>query len=131
KLSQKGVFKNRNYLCDTCGKSFVHSCELKKHWERVHNSDGSRRFQCVHCGKCYQAIEYLKRHEKLHSDVSYSCSDCDKTFQTTDNLKVHRINVHTDVWPYSCELCGKRFKMKGNMTKHKKRFHYKLMQGTS
>ena len=50
----------RNYKCDSCGKSLNTSGYLKIHINTVH--EGQRNHKCDSCGKSFTASGNLKRH---------------------------------------------------------------------
>ena len=51
--------------CDSCGKPFTKSGDLKKHIKTIH--EGQRNYKCDFCGKSFTQSGRLKRHIKaLH-----------------------------------------------------------------
>ncbi|KAK3857057.1 hypothetical protein Pcinc_025123 [Petrolisthes cinctipes] len=60
-------------------------------------------------------------HDVLNRSMSsykpYTCQDCEATFTTKGNLKVHQ-RIHTGERPYRCEECGKTFSYCGAYQSH-------------
>ncbi|KAG8925458.1 hypothetical protein FRC01_010138 [Tulasnella sp. 417] len=55
------------------------------------------RFPCATCGAQYSRLEYLRRHERKHTEHRpFSCSDCAKTFARSDVLLRHRRRCHPE-----------------------------------
>ncbi|KAG8899821.1 hypothetical protein FRB99_006436 [Tulasnella sp. 403] len=53
------------------------------------------RFPCPSCGAQYSRLEYLRRHERKHTEHRpFACSDCAKTFARSDVLLRHRRRCH-------------------------------------
>lgn len=55
-------------------------------------------FKCKVCDKTFTMIQYLKRHEIMHSNQKpFKCNYCDKAFKLRAHLTNHmRGNTHTD-----------------------------------
>ena len=58
---------DRNYKCDSCGKFFNQTGNLKRHIKAVH--DGERNYKCDSCGKSFAESGSLKKHMKaIHEE---------------------------------------------------------------
>lgn len=57
-------------------------------------SNGTTRFQCDLCGKCFNRKYLFDRHVQSHSGTKpYICAVCNRTFSQKSNLKQH-MSVH-------------------------------------
>ena len=52
----------RNYKCDSCGKSFTQSGILKTHIKTVH--ERQRNYKCESCGKLFSQSGHLNDHKE-------------------------------------------------------------------
>ncbi|XP_077937709.1 uncharacterized protein LOC120827080 [Gasterosteus aculeatus] len=103
------------YVCNTCGKRFIHKSVLKAH-KRVHSDE--KPFSCELCGKEFRYNSDLKAHMKVHTgERPYSCTTCGKTFSRPSSLKYH-LRIHSGEKPYSCITCGKTFTQSSHLKAH-------------
>ena len=88
----------RVHVCNECGKAFVESSKLKRHY-LVHT--GEKMFQCPFegCGKKFSLDFNLRTHIRIHTgDRPFVCSfeGCNKRFAQSTNLKSH-MQTHSKV----------------------------------
>ncbi|XP_073403950.1 uncharacterized protein [Dendrobates tinctorius] len=109
--------------------------------KRSHKED--KPIDCVQCGKCYEDISDLVKHEKDHTEAkefscsecltrkpkffehqkthmgekSYSCSECAKCFIEKSHLITHE-RSHTGEKLFSCSECGACFNRQSKLIRH-------------
>lgn len=86
--------------CDICSNFYYSRSLLEEHKHAIHET------QFVD-----ESLPIVTRQK------SYKCDDCDKTFNTRSNLKVHK-RIHMGIRDYTCEQCGKSFLQKGVLKNH-------------
>ena len=93
----KGVF-----VCtsDGCHEKFPNYSLLKRH-KTLHNNELSNRYVCPFegCVCSYTSKGFLSKHiQTEHSNHNVFCTheECDKKFQTDEELRVHLLRAHTD-----------------------------------
>jgi len=57
------------------------------------------------------------------SDLSLSCSQCERRFSSRYNLIRHVQSIHQNARAFECELCGQRFKLKNHLQVHVRLVH--------
>ena len=105
------------FKCDQCKKSFQFQCELKQH-SNIHLPN-SKKFKCTsrNCNRRYSSLKALKLHTKVHDEVNYPCDECNKIFNSYQNLSQHKCGIHGDGW---VALCGAKFPWPKQMHKHER-----------
>ena len=68
--------------------------------------------------KTFKAKGILEKHLETHSDNTYHCVQCDKTFKTERSLKKHLQGFHTEGKPYECQVCINTFKCEESLKIH-------------
>uniref|UniRef100_A0ABD2WKP9 C2H2-type domain-containing protein n=1 Tax=Trichogramma kaykai TaxID=54128 RepID=A0ABD2WKP9_9HYME len=85
--AKRSLFTGDSHKCDTCGKSFVHEKNLKRHIDSVHHKI---TYACEICEKTYKRKDYLKNHiDSVHKKMAPACNLCDKIFPRNYHLKRH------------------------------------------
>ena len=89
KKVHKDTIEISSHICETCGKSFDNSSNLKKHVKRMHEEQQS--CPCDQCGKILKSQKYLKEHiMSVHEGIkTHKCHICDKAFPKPYLVKRH------------------------------------------
>uniref|UniRef100_A0A1B6DZT1 C2H2-type domain-containing protein n=2 Tax=Clastoptera arizonana TaxID=38151 RepID=A0A1B6DZT1_9HEMI len=110
--------EERPYLCDTCGKGFKTTKQLRNH-KVIHRSrvrvteEGvevngplRRHFVCKICNRTFAEKRVVRQHiETVHNKMkNFLCSCCGHTASSRSALRMH-IRQHTGEKPFSCEHC--------------------------
>ncbi|XP_050359647.1 zinc finger protein 75A-like [Nymphalis io] len=110
--------ENISWICEICGKTFVHRSSLYTH-ARSHFPP---RYACEHCDYS-SAIKYdLEKHLRIHLGVKkYKCSSCAARFHTTSNLRAHERRAHRPperAARHACARCPRRFHDRSKLRRH-------------
>ncbi|XP_046975641.1 zinc finger protein 771-like isoform X2 [Vanessa cardui] len=108
--------ENTSWICEVCGKAFVHRSSLYTHAR----SHAAPRYACAHCDYS-SAIKYdLEKHLRTHFGVKkYACASCAARFHTTSNLRSHERRAHRPPdQRYACARCERRFHDRTKLRRH-------------
>lgn len=115
--------------CALCDVMFVNYNELSIH--RMIHSDDHNCFVCKEFIKNrFQFMGHVRKHM---CPKPFRCPDCDRTFPSSRETKLHQ-RVHSDDRPFMCTECGKAFKQLTTLRDHEvvhtgeKRFKCKVIQ---
>ena len=107
-------FKNR-HLCSVCSKTFPYPSELRFHM-RNHTKKGLLPCTFKGCKKLFTSNKAMFQHLQSHSDQTWECEKCQKTFNTYSNYRQHMKGKHLP--PSLKAYCGKMFVWPYNRTSH-------------
>ena len=79
------------FFCGECSEGFHFQAQLTKHMN-VHSA--IKPFGCNLCQKWFTQQKSLTRHMKVHEDRTVTCSMCDKTCTTPEQLYTHYRGAH-------------------------------------
>ncbi|CAC5383809.1 KRAB [Mytilus coruscus] len=121
--------KEKEVMCEICGKMFFHRGRLNEHKKIKHSGDIEKKVkkkgppqQCNVCGKILASKKCLYVHEKMkHSQGKFQCQICFKKFFYNFLLRDHIKHVHEKFNPIVCHYCNYRCYMKSSLVKH---MHY-------
>ncbi|KAL5013449.1 hypothetical protein ScPMuIL_007719 [Solemya velum] len=87
------TLKCTEYRCQKCSKIFVSEDDFTKHkCKEIVSADESTEkkptFACSECNKTFQSLNYLRRHKLTHKG-NFQCKTCDKTFTRSEELNFH------------------------------------------
>ncbi|XP_073966808.1 uncharacterized protein [Choristoneura fumiferana] len=109
----------KTLTCSVCGAGFSTMHTLRMHASR---HDPSQRYNCPQCNMKFIYPSLLHRHMRVHSHRDHYCVECDITFKSIDNLKLHfkRAKRHRDpsTYKYKCSQCSDRFVSPSSVLAH-------------
>ena len=106
------------HKCDKCAKMFVYKSKLRQH---CHSHLRQRLYQCCY-GKCQQEYRHpqdLARHTLTHTQKTFECDLCEKTFKQKRLLRRHEA-IHSNTYRYFCQSCDKGFVHNNQLFRHRK-----------
>ena len=111
--------KKKSYSCDQCGAKLITAFNLQQHVNSVHLKLKTFKCDYENCEFTCSQKQNLKHHvEGVHEHLkSFNCEICDKVFQQTNHLKVHKDSVHFGI-KHDCEECTKSFSTKSHLLRH-------------
>ncbi|KAF9405942.1 hypothetical protein HW555_013506 [Spodoptera exigua] len=91
-LEEHGINKEKEFLCDFCGKILARADQLKHH-RRMHS--GVKPYSCSICNKTFATKFYVKTHMISHSgEKMHSCTGCGKRYTQRSTLLRHLRRHH-------------------------------------
>ncbi|KAK3932260.1 Gastrula zinc finger protein XlCGF26.1 [Frankliniella fusca] len=109
------------FLCDTCGKGFKTTKQLRNH-KIIHVRKDGPLETCEICCRTFGSNRMLRNHiNTVHNKVRpYMCSECGHTAANRSSLKMH-LRQHTGDRPYGCDQCDYTTADHNSLRRHKKR----------
>lgn len=134
-----------HFECDICQNIFKQKASIVRHMLVMHNrlSNAKQKhktatkrakkfnlekpFKCDKCGKRFNKICNLKRHDVIHTGVlNYACEHCALKFKRSVDLKQHINNHHPELaarTKYRCDNCDLTFRSSTELKKHQATEH--------
>lgn len=130
--------KSKSFVCNICGKQFIHKNNFNGHMIRHQGVSGRCRI-CDLCGKRFITVHEIRRHiETVHLSLKkYQCDLCGKSFKRGLNLRIHNgmfpivdqsiflqfifyftESTHSDGKKFKCNICGKMLKSSMSLYSH-------------
>lgn len=110
------------YKCDQCNYSSSVKYYLQSHKLNKHSLS---YMKCGQCEKVFANLRYLKRHESVHEENSFTCDLCGKRYKCNQNfkahLKTHKKDYVKEMFP--CDSCKKSYTTSNSLERHKKLEH--------
>ncbi|XP_042860184.1 uncharacterized protein LOC122246006 isoform X2 [Penaeus japonicus] len=109
--------RNREMLCQVCGKMLKGRSSLRSH---LNSHRSIQPHSCAYCPKSFTSRSILVAHLRIHSgEMPFVCGVCDTAFRTQSGLHRHR-SKHSTERPHKCSVCAKAFKTKLVLQQHLK-----------
>ncbi|XP_050555583.1 gastrula zinc finger protein XlCGF26.1-like [Spodoptera frugiperda] len=100
-LEEHGINKEKEFLCDFCGKILASADQLKYH-HRMHS--GVKPYSCSICNKTFAKKFNVKIHMSSHSgEKSHACTRCGKRYIQRSTLLRHLKRHHGGASPKRSE----------------------------
>ncbi|KAJ0051096.1 hypothetical protein NL108_013831 [Boleophthalmus pectinirostris] len=109
--------QDKPFSCSVCKKTFPQKRNLKSHM-RVHT--GERPYHCIPCGLSFKFQQNFNQHDlTVHrKDKPFRCRVCKKDFVDKSEMIVHRSSHDSS---FSCSICDKVFNSKKYLRRHLER----------
>ena len=102
--------------CPNCPMIFSKSSHLRSHLSthsgvhmEIHTAEKPKKtYSCAYCKNFFTNKRAYFKHIKTHTEVNpYGCSQCPKSFEHADQLKVHFICHTGEEGAFRCPNCSK------------------------
>lgn len=109
------------HKCDICDIKFTRLWNLNRHLDVKHNN---QRQKPEHRNtKHHMEVMTVKTELISKKSSSYLCIQCNKSFSSRYNMKMHVQIVHDRIKQFKCPSCPKSFGLKAVLNKHIKAIH--------
>ena len=82
-------------------------------------------FTCSQCNKSFSSKQNLEKHlDSVHLKLKpFNCNQCDKSFPSKQNLDRHTDTVHLKIKAFECTKCNESFSLKHHLKSHVHAIH--------
>lgn len=114
--------------CELCDLAFESKEAIEDHLEKDHDEnedeDDEKKRTCESCQprKVFKKTRYLLLHiQAVHSDQTFQCTECPKSFSFRCSLGRHVRGVHKNIRDHKCDEseCDKMFRNSYDLKQHK------------
>lgn len=113
-------FKQKEYPCEECSKSFKAPFGLTKHYEEVHEKYSGKEYLCDKCDMVFKSSRKLYVHRTNEHGPGSTCNYCGKYYRLRSSFLAH-IKIHeAKKGSFVCDECGKEYDREDNLKQHKK-----------
>lgn len=107
--------------CPECGSTFASAFSLFRHRAKNHNLEHNyQTYSCDQCDKSFFSISELKLHQQRHSSKKeFKCEECNKAFSVKGNLRIH-MRTHAKEKLYKCDICENTFSHPYSLVSHRR-----------
>ena len=110
---------DRKY-CKICSIDFENPSQYRKHYILTHREP----IFCRYCPKSFHSKKMVEKHEKIHtSEKLFECKNCNETFRSVDELRIHSRAVHNTrkkQSALSCTVCAAKFDKLSYLQSHRR-----------
>ena len=97
--------RRKKHYCYLCNKTLSNSVHLRRNMI-IHN--GEQSYSCPQCDKSFNQTSSVNTHMTHSEEKTYSCSPCDKSSRHSINRNIHKL-IHTEEKPHSCHWCEETY----------------------
>lgn len=90
-----------------------------EHTAQPNQQSNKKIFRCDQCNQTFHSKGVLWYHKKSHTGIKYSCKYCKRTFNCSNNRRMHE-ETHSNERNYKCPYCFSLFKNQSSCIRHTK-----------
>ncbi|CAH0555594.1 unnamed protein product [Brassicogethes aeneus] len=115
-VRQRKIGDTRFYFCNYCMKKFKKPSDLIRHI-RIHTKE--KPFKCKVCNASFSLKSTLLTHSKRHQlKREYICPICNGSFSNLQKITIHLRRHNVQSPSYSCKQCDKTFQSYADAENH-------------
>ncbi|XP_068625810.1 zinc finger protein 652-A-like isoform X12 [Battus philenor] len=122
-LNKHTVTHFLNFVCETCGKSYIASTGLLTHVRSKHVAEYSA--YCKRCQMIFPSIKAKQIHQRTDKKcMTHCCTECPERFPSYESKQKHMVEAHgMRRKEYSCMRCPSSFNHRQTFYDHFKKSH--------